>query len=518
MMGYYNRKPSTIGKKIVIIITIVVFILMLIGFFKCFCAKPSQVTDKKEPVKISMQQAAKIMTSSIDTSKTSVPDEINILALGLDTRAGYSKNMSRADAIILFTVHPRTAKFEILAFGRDMEVDTVSVVDKQGKPLVNMTSDNNSSDETETEKNEEAPEDTKEKGSKKEAKEAKEDTTKPAKKAVAKKTPANHMDKIAHVYLETRGGREKLIKVVEKLSHKKVDYYAEVSFSQIIGLMNYLGLNGVDALKYLRHRKSSLAPNTFQRAMNQATFIRYAAIKYFPRAAQYKRTFIIGAFSYLTTNMQPDLALGVVALLEKRGLRKENFDVSVFNYSSVKDHDYDPNKVSEYLKDWQAKHIPKSDSDFKIAARIHRAVREYEDGEKEIKDLTQQKPTNKKDRAARSQGIVAARSKMNQAAKRARNFYEQQLWWQEPDKSKQDAAKKELCTFIEQYYKKQIEIAEKNMEKENLTKKQTDKWKQVRKESEEGLKQLALLTKQGETDIRTLLPPLRIIGLQKKAS
>ena len=130
--------------------------------------------------------------------------------------------------------------------------------------------------------------------------------------------------------------------------------------------------------------------------------------------------------------------------LEKRGLRKENFDVSVFNYSSVKDHEYDPGEVSKYLKDWQAKHVPKSDSDFKIAARIHRAVKEYEDGEKEIKELASQKPTNKKDRAAGSQRIMAARNKMNQAAKRAKNFYEQQFWWQEPDKSKQDAAKKEL--------------------------------------------------------------------------
>ena len=310
MMGYYNRKPSSIGKKIVIFIVIVIFILMSIGFFKCFCTKPAQVTDKKEPVKINMQQAARLMTSNIDTSKTSVPDEINILALGLDTRAGYSKSMSRADAIILITVHPRTARFEILAFGRDMEVDTVSVVDKQGKPLVNMTSDN-STDDTEAEKNEETPEETKDKESKKEARE---DTLKPVKKPVTKKTPAKSMDKIAHVYLENWGGRDKMIKVVEKLSHKKIDYYAEVSFSQIIGLMNYLGLNGVDALKYLRHRKSALTPNTFQRAMNQATFIRYAAVKYFPKAAQYKRTFIVGAFSYLTTNMPPDLALGTVAL------------------------------------------------------------------------------------------------------------------------------------------------------------------------------------------------------------
>ncbi|MBN1232761.1 MAG: LCP family protein [Candidatus Coatesbacteria bacterium] len=516
-MGYYNRKTSRKSKYIIIILIMVIITGIFFSFIKCSANKGNQ-GDSKNPVKINMQQAAKLMTSSIDTSSQAVKDEINILALGLDTRAGQTRETSRADAIILITVYPRKAKFEILAFGRDMEVDTVDIVDKQGKPIVRLSEDEEASEtpeEDSDEKNEKVdkkpPDETKKE-------DIADEKTEKKKETVKKKKPGSRMDKIAHVYLESRGGREKLIKVVEKLSHKKVDYYAEVGFSQIIGLMNFLGLNGVDALKYLRHRKSSLAPNTYQRAMNQATFIRYAAVKYFPKAAGFKRTFVVSSFSYLSTNMKPEVALGCISLLEKRGVKKENFTVSVFNYNAgIKDNEYDPSKVSEYLSDWQKKHVSTtSQSDFKIAARIFRAIKDYEDSINEIKELRTQKPKTPKDRKIYLVKLQTASSKNRNAVKRAKNFFEQQLWWQEPDKVKQQEAKKALITFMEDYYKKQIEIYKKALEKANLSNNKKLALEKQKKNNEEALKQLYIFVRGDTADIEKVIPAPQIIVFKKK--
>ncbi len=75
-------------------------------------------------------------------------------------------------------------------------------------------------------------------------------------------------------------GRKALTKAVAKLTRKKkIDYYVEVTFSQVMGVLELLGFKDpATALQYLRHRKT-YALGDVQRSYNQGKFLRHQAIR-----------------------------------------------------------------------------------------------------------------------------------------------------------------------------------------------------------------------------------------------
>ncbi len=74
-------------------------------------------------------------------------------------------------------------------------------------------------------------------------------------------------------------GRNTFIKAVSRLTGKKVNYYVEVTFSQVMGVLELLGYKDpATALQFLRHRKS-YALGDVQRSYNQGKFIRTQIIR-----------------------------------------------------------------------------------------------------------------------------------------------------------------------------------------------------------------------------------------------
>lgn len=75
-------------------------------------------------------------------------------------------------------------------------------------------------------------------------------------------------------------GRKALMGAVARLcGKKKIDYYIEVTFSHVMGVLELLGYKDpATALQYLRHRKS-YALGDVQRSYNQGKFIRHQLIK-----------------------------------------------------------------------------------------------------------------------------------------------------------------------------------------------------------------------------------------------
>lgn len=75
-------------------------------------------------------------------------------------------------------------------------------------------------------------------------------------------------------------GRVALMKAVRRLARKKkIDYYVEVTFSQVMGVLELLGYKDpATALQYLRHRKSYILGDV-QRSYNQGKFIRSQMIR-----------------------------------------------------------------------------------------------------------------------------------------------------------------------------------------------------------------------------------------------
>ncbi|MBS1911133.1 MAG: LCP family protein [Bacteroidetes bacterium] len=74
-------------------------------------------------------------------------------------------------------------------------------------------------------------------------------------------------------------GRNTFIKAISKLTGKKINYYVEVSFSQVMGVLELLGYKDpATALQFLRHRKSYPLGDV-QRSYNQGKFIRTQLIR-----------------------------------------------------------------------------------------------------------------------------------------------------------------------------------------------------------------------------------------------
>jgi anionic cell wall polymer biosynthesis LytR-Cps2A-Psr (LCP) family protein len=74
-------------------------------------------------------------------------------------------------------------------------------------------------------------------------------------------------------------GRKTFMKAVSKLTRKKINYYVEVTFSQVMGVLELLGYKDpATALQFLRHRKS-FPLGDVQRSHNQAAFIRSQMIR-----------------------------------------------------------------------------------------------------------------------------------------------------------------------------------------------------------------------------------------------
>ncbi|MDB5034094.1 MAG: Transcriptional regulator LytR [Chlorobi bacterium] len=75
-------------------------------------------------------------------------------------------------------------------------------------------------------------------------------------------------------------GRKTFMKAVAKLCHKRsIDYYVEVTFSQVMGVLELLGYKDpATALQFLRHRKS-YALGDVQRSYNQGKFLRQQVIR-----------------------------------------------------------------------------------------------------------------------------------------------------------------------------------------------------------------------------------------------
>lgn len=75
-------------------------------------------------------------------------------------------------------------------------------------------------------------------------------------------------------------GRPALMRAIARLTKKrKIDYYVEVTFSQVMGVLELLGYKDpATALQYLRHRKSFILGDV-QRSYNQGKFIRSQIIR-----------------------------------------------------------------------------------------------------------------------------------------------------------------------------------------------------------------------------------------------
>lgn len=148
-------------------------------------------------------------------------------------------------------------------------------------------------------------------------------------------------------------GRNSLMKAVAKLAKKrKIDYYVEVSFSQVMGVLELLGYKDpATALQFLRHRKS-YALGDVQRSYNQGKFLMTQAIRRGDMLTGAKGDVMLRmGLGMVDTDLDLETVQAIVYLLKERGaLNQERMAVKLLpsaNSSALVDTDIpDPDQMN----------------------------------------------------------------------------------------------------------------------------------------------------------------------------
>ncbi len=127
-------------------------------------------------------------------------------------------------------------------------------------------------------------------------------------------------------------GRKTFMKAVAQLTRKKkIDYYVEVTFSQVMGVLELLGYKDpATALQFLRHRKT-YALGDVQRSYNQGKFIRQQAIRRGDLLTGAKGDILIRmGLGMVDTDLDMETAQALVYLLKKNdALVESRIDVTM---------------------------------------------------------------------------------------------------------------------------------------------------------------------------------------------
>ncbi len=132
-------------------------------------------------------------------------------------------------------------------------------------------------------------------------------------------------------YVRANFGRERYLQEAAKIAGlDKIHYWAEVGFSQAMGILEFLGFkNSGEALQVLRNRKG-LGGDDYQRVYNQAQFIRQMMIGHFNKLDGILGDIILsGGLSLIETNLTHSAAKDIIAQLRKAGFPKKPSDVSI---------------------------------------------------------------------------------------------------------------------------------------------------------------------------------------------
>lgn len=126
-------------------------------------------------------------------------------------------------------------------------------------------------------------------------------------------------------------GREAYLKEAAKIAGlDKIHYYVEVSFSQVMGILELFGYSDTKSvLQVLRSRKG-LGGDDYQRCYNQAQFIRQMILKHFNRVNSTLGDLIIrGGLALVESNLTANTINSLIEQLSKKGFSKNPNQVVV---------------------------------------------------------------------------------------------------------------------------------------------------------------------------------------------
>jgi hypothetical protein len=127
-----------------------------------------------------------------------------------------------------------------------------------------------------------------------------------------------------------RGIRAYLSEAARIAGIGRIDYYAELGFSQAMGIIELLGhRDSKSTLQVLRSR-TGLGGDDFQRCYNQGQYIRQMILSHFHRATGILGDLLIrGGLTMVETNMNTDLVKSIISELKENGFPRDSGAITV---------------------------------------------------------------------------------------------------------------------------------------------------------------------------------------------
>jgi len=125
-------------------------------------------------------------------------------------------------------------------------------------------------------------------------------------------------------------GREEYHKALAEIARlDKIHYYVEASFSQVMGLIEFLGFRDAKSTLQVLRSRTGLGGDDFQRSYNQGQFVRQMFLKHFDKLDGVLGEILIrGGLALVETNLTASTVKDIVARLKAKGFPKSPDDIS----------------------------------------------------------------------------------------------------------------------------------------------------------------------------------------------
>lgn len=247
-----------------------------------------------------------------------------------------------------------------------------------------------------------------------------------------------------------RGRDAYLEEVADIAGLDKIQYYCEVSFSQVMGIIEFLGFKDSKSYLQVLRSRTGLGGDDFQRCYNQGQFIRQNILKNFRRLdGMIGEVLIRGGIAMVETNLSTSNVKDIIAKLKGKGFPRSEADISIRVRppmpSNFKVYDFSDEKVVNQLKQ-KIEFFNQSQYDIDSSKKPQDSV----SVERILKN-------------AIARAALDTAKKPQNSINTLKVFYEQHAWLQVPDLGKRQALRSNISNILINSYikKKQPDMARK---------------------------------------------------------
>ena len=232
--------------------------------------------------------------------------------------------------------------------------------------------------------------------------------------------------------VRARKGRQAYLRELARIARvDKIHYYVEVGFSQVMGILDFLGYDDpASTLQVLRSRKA-LGGDDYQRVYSQGQFIRQMILRHFNKFTGISGEVIIRGGLWFVgddTNFETSIVQRYIDKLEEMGFPKSPSDISVRVRPPIgiryKKFDFsDTSVVNQLLGKIENKNKKTNTSSKKVNV---------------VKLLEGKIESARKFEESNPKAVIA----------RLKNYYNQKAWWQIPDKDDRNRIREDIANLM----------------------------------------------------------------------